>query len=490
LPKWIGFWACLFTLVTVLISFVLGYEPSWAGETLGTAFVMPAAGLVHTSPETAGRSFAYFVLPLWVVLFLAAMPVGYLLLRRRGSRATTAESLCQLQKPCRPPESVHADSHVPKAMEHTFAVTSANRGHPLVLRIVVVGCIITTLLWAISYVWTFSHSGPGIRSNTFFRLTLQNGVIRYMERAYPFASSERWDMQPCQAWRKLLTAGPPSPQPKPTKARTFLTGVGTRLLPLFAIVLLTASLFWMDRRRWPTGCCQECGYDLRGNTSGRCPECGCPVKEQQGDRSESPAERLRQARLRWKVALLGAVLLAIWAACIPWTVRRAVIDYILASDYAMLEFRYHEAMGDVSSALAETPPNLELARKFLDKAYFFWGMTPEISKATLMIEHLETSAAWVSRGDDAVREERWQVAVRAYEEAQRLSPSQEIEQKARMAQARNLLNDARRSLSSGDLSDAESLLQRSMWNVETEEARSLLKQVQQDVTRDSTIRDP
>lgn len=32
------------------------------------------------------------------------------------------------------------------------------------------------------------------------------------------------------------------------------------------------------------GCCQTCGYNLRGNTSGVCPECGAAV-----DRSESAA---------------------------------------------------------------------------------------------------------------------------------------------------------------------------------------------------------
>jgi hypothetical protein len=31
--------------------------------------------------------------------------------------------------------------------------------------------------------------------------------------------------------------------------------------------------FWRDRRP-PPHCCQGCGYDLTGNVSGRCPECG------------------------------------------------------------------------------------------------------------------------------------------------------------------------------------------------------------------------
>lgn len=48
-------------------------------------------------------------------------------------------------------------------------------------------------------------------------------------------------------------------------------------LPLWipiATFLLVAALFWrLARRRPPPGHCR-CGYNLTGNTSGRCPECG------------------------------------------------------------------------------------------------------------------------------------------------------------------------------------------------------------------------
>ena len=40
----------------------------------------------------------------------------------------------------------------------------------------------------------------------------------------------------------------------------------------FAIVP-TAWAMWRDRDR-PPGQCQHCGYNLTGNVSGRCPECG------------------------------------------------------------------------------------------------------------------------------------------------------------------------------------------------------------------------
>jgi hypothetical protein len=45
-------------------------------------------------------------------------------------------------------------------------------------------------------------------------------------------------------------------------------------LPFILVTLPTAFLFYLDRRRIPPHCCQKCGYDLTGNTSGTCPECG------------------------------------------------------------------------------------------------------------------------------------------------------------------------------------------------------------------------
>ena len=48
-------------------------------------------------------------------------------------------------------------------------------------------------------------------------------------------------------------------------------------IPFLLIAIPTAFLFWLDRRRIPPHCCQKCGYDLTGNTSGTCPECGAPA---------------------------------------------------------------------------------------------------------------------------------------------------------------------------------------------------------------------
>ena len=44
-------------------------------------------------------------------------------------------------------------------------------------------------------------------------------------------------------------------------------------IPLAMTLVVTAYLFWRDRPV-PAHCCQKCGYNLTGNVSGRCPECG------------------------------------------------------------------------------------------------------------------------------------------------------------------------------------------------------------------------
>jgi hypothetical protein len=48
-------------------------------------------------------------------------------------------------------------------------------------------------------------------------------------------------------------------------------------LPLVALLPPTLWLWHRDRRRPRPGYCRRCDYDLTGNVSGVCPECGTPI---------------------------------------------------------------------------------------------------------------------------------------------------------------------------------------------------------------------
>ncbi|MHC4066865.1 MAG: hypothetical protein ACYSUI_20505 [Planctomycetota bacterium] len=43
---------------------------------------------------------------------------------------------------------------------------------------------------------------------------------------------------------------------------------------LLVVAAIPTAILWRRDRRPPKGCCQGCGYNLRGNVSGVCPECG------------------------------------------------------------------------------------------------------------------------------------------------------------------------------------------------------------------------
>ena len=78
------------------------------------------------------------------------------------------------------------------------------------------------------------------------------------------------------------------------------------LVPLVLLALTTRALWRTKRWWWQEGHCNKCGYDLTGNVSGRCPECGESVSLEGGRRMP------RKVMAEW------IVYAAMWALFLGW----------------------------------------------------------------------------------------------------------------------------------------------------------------------------
>jgi uncharacterized paraquat-inducible protein A len=58
-----------------------------------------------------------------------------------------------------------------------------------------------------------------------------------------------------------------------------LLGVFVWLFDSFIVVAIAERIMKKadERLDYPKGCCHSCGYNLTGNVSGRCPECGTEI---------------------------------------------------------------------------------------------------------------------------------------------------------------------------------------------------------------------
>ncbi len=130
-------------------------------------------------------------------------------------------------------------------------------------------CIAIFLIWTGSgwFVVSYSWSGRTLAYN----LDLHNGQIVFFTRSYnsnielPYRTvcwyRNSWRNPPEFHWG-LQVCGTPS------------WGFTLPLWVPFLLAGVTTSMLLYRDRRYPPGHCCKCGYDLTGNVSGLCPECG------------------------------------------------------------------------------------------------------------------------------------------------------------------------------------------------------------------------
>jgi hypothetical protein len=107
----------------------------------------------------------------------------------------------------------------------------------------------------------------------------------------PFGVPPVFDYPPVGQWLPGVDVSPSVDASVPSQPGIRITYWTQSLFVPFWIVTVilaipTALLWWWDRRP-PKGHCDQCGYDLTGNVSGVCPECGHAAKT----RNRAPGAR-------------------------------------------------------------------------------------------------------------------------------------------------------------------------------------------------------
>ncbi len=165
-----------------------------------------------------------------------------------------------------------------------------SRCRRILKRAGLVVCLLVFLVWGLSLRWEVWWNTPRISGRVEF------GVLSGFWKQY----GEEWTTRPTGVYRGTRRAGwdaakrvfikPASPLgfrwPKFSQhTQRFRSNRNVEhyhfLIPCWLLFLITATptafIWWRDHSRIPPGHCQKCGYNLTGNESGVCPECGKPI---------------------------------------------------------------------------------------------------------------------------------------------------------------------------------------------------------------------
>lgn len=188
-------------------------------------------------------------------------------------------------------------------------------------------CALLALAWAASipfYIDYYSDDHYLQVDLTGGRLGIRLWPLNPVPAATSYLFRPGWRVQKSPSWQLLWTCDWGTGQ---YKAYSFSYYDVPLYLPFVVIGIPIAFLFWRDRRRFLDGHCRKCGYDLRGNVSGVCPECGLthgPLGTPPST-AEAVQARAEIVRRRRRDMLLAALyvdgLLLAWTVISGWNSR-------------------------------------------------------------------------------------------------------------------------------------------------------------------------
>ena len=154
-------------------------------------------------------------------------------------------------------------------------------------------CLSTLALWLTTRWWYIRYTSRYFYVTTlphFVALSNSDHTGTYppglmVRRSHPvyvhgprFLPTFTWFRGPADDWMKVYRqVCTPEPSGEWKWKQELLLQTRIPFWCLFVVAALPTALLWWRDRGYPPGHCQKCGYDLTGNVSGVCPECGRPV---------------------------------------------------------------------------------------------------------------------------------------------------------------------------------------------------------------------
>lgn len=146
--------------------------------------------------------------------------------------------------------------------------------------------VMLLVVWAVSARLCLGYSlHPPVKDGGYYFVSFNSGLVTLCHGHYGCWGSsycycaEEW----CEGRLRWTPVFEVDVEPLATTIQVALW------VPFVLIAIPTAILWCSIRRRPPPHCCQHCGYDLTGNVSGICPECGAEVARIGQEDSSGPA---------------------------------------------------------------------------------------------------------------------------------------------------------------------------------------------------------